>query len=132
MLRKSGTNTLDNTVEDSSNKPNVISSTITLNDEMHDALHLFGKKLSFTPLNASDVQLIRKIGVGQVCETFEGVLVSCNMPVAVKKPLSRSSSELDRGKVYRLVAAGISTDGVNRKTPQYMHICGHVSVKRFL
>lgn len=56
--------------------------------------------LTFSSLTSSDVQVVRTIGVGQVCETFEGVLVSSNMPVAIKKPLASCTGDADSRAKY--------------------------------
>lgn len=71
---------------------------ISRNDELCNSLRLNKKSVIYTPLHSSDVKLVRKIGAGQVCETFEGVLLSSGQPVAVKKPHHDSCKDWNQSR----------------------------------
>ena len=77
---------------------------ITKADEMqHNSLQHGGTRpISFTPLDPTAVQLIRKIGSGHVCETYEGFVTSTGTQVAVKKPLTTCTSDDEREKYTEL------------------------------
>ena len=88
LLLSTPTNPLSNVSAKSTAAPiSVHKKEMTRNDELERSLRHNERSLTFAPLTSSGIQLVRTIGTGQVCETFEGVLISSNMPVAVKKPL---------------------------------------------
>jgi serine/threonine protein kinase len=99
---------------------------LTRSEELRHALQHTGRSRSFAALTAGDVQLVRRIGSGQACDTFEGVLVASNMPVAVKKPLSScTSSEAERSQYSSLWAQELT---LMELIGQHPNICTFVGL----
>lgn len=96
----SGIENIDNNVEDSAwnrqaEKPRV------------DSLETFDQSIEtsfeYVHLSSSDIQIVRKIGSGQVCETYEAVLLGSGLAVVLKKPLTAPCvSEAEREKYRQL------------------------------